>query len=155
MVIVPIFLEGSGTAVPRVQSGAVKALGVTGGNRIDALPGVATINEYKPGLDEDGIIGSTWHGFFVRRGTPAPMIATLNRQMAKVAQDRETGKQLAEFAAVGGRHQRRGARCGDCQGLRILRHHRPQLEDRDLSPRLRCWRGRWPPRVLAAPPPGD
>ena len=98
---VPIFLEGSGTAVPRVQSGGVKAIAVTGGSRIDALPNVGTVNEYKPGLDEDGIIGSTWHGFFARRGTPADIVAALNKQMAKIAQDRDTARRLAEFAAIG------------------------------------------------------
>jgi len=98
---VPIFLEGSGTAVPRVQSGGVKALAVTGGSRIEQLPNVGTVNEYKPGLDEDGIIGSTWHGFFAKRGTPAEMVAALNQQMARIAKDKDTAKRLAEFAAIG------------------------------------------------------
>jgi tripartite-type tricarboxylate transporter receptor subunit TctC len=98
---VSLFLEGSGTAVPRVQSGGVKALAITGGSRIESLPNVATINEYRPGLDEDGIIGSTWHGFFARRGTPDNFVNELNKQMAKVAKDRDTIKRLAEFAAVG------------------------------------------------------
>jgi len=98
---VPLFLEGSGTAVPRVQSGGVKAIAVTGGNRIDSLPNVGTINEYKAGLDEAGIIGSTWHGFFARKGTPDALVAELNKQMVKVAQDRDTIRRLNEFAAVG------------------------------------------------------
>jgi tripartite-type tricarboxylate transporter receptor subunit TctC len=98
---VPLFLEGSGTAVPRVQSGGVKGIAVTGGARIEALPNVGTVNEYKPGLDEDGVIGSTWHGFFARRGTPAEMVAALNKQMAKIAKDADTAKRLAEFAAIG------------------------------------------------------
>lgn len=98
---VPIFLEGSGTAVPRVQSGGVKAIAVTGARRIESLPNVGTVDEYKPGLDEDGAIGSTWHGFFARRGTPAEIVAALNKQMARIAQDRDTAIRLAEFAAVG------------------------------------------------------
>ncbi len=98
---VSIFLEGSGTAVPRVQSGGVKALAITGGSRIDSLPNVGTVNEYKAGLDEDGIIGSTWHGFFARKGTPDSFVAELNKQMTKIAQDRDTVKRLTEFAAVG------------------------------------------------------
>ncbi len=98
---VSVFLEGSGTAVPRVQSGGVKALAVTGGSRIAALPNVGTINEYKAGLDEDGIIGSTWHGFFARRGTPDSFVTELNKQLAKIAQDGDTIKRLNEFAAVG------------------------------------------------------
>ncbi len=98
---VPLFLEGSGTAVPRVLSGGVKAIAVTGGNRIDALPNVGTVNEYRAGLDEAGIIGSTWHGFFARKGTPDALVAELNKQMVKVAQDRDTIRRLNEFAAVG------------------------------------------------------
>lgn len=98
---VPIFLEGSGTAVPRVQSGGVKAIAVSGAKRIEFLPNVGTINEYKPGLDEDGTIGSTWHGFFARRGTPAEIVSALNKQMVKIAQDRDTVRRLMEFAAVG------------------------------------------------------
>jgi len=98
---VPLFLEGSGTAVPRVLSGGVKAIAVTGGNRIDALPNVGTVNEYRAGLDEAGIIGSTWHGFFARKGTPDAFVAELNKSMVKVAQDRDTIRRLNEFAAVG------------------------------------------------------
>ena len=98
---VPIFLEGSGTAVPRVLSGGVKAIAVTGGSPIPALPNVATINNYQPGLDEDGIIGSTWHGFFARRGTPEPIVALLNRSLVKVSQDKDTQRRLNEFASVG------------------------------------------------------
>lgn len=98
---VSVFLEGSGTAVPRVQSGGVKALAVTGGSRIAALPNVGTINEYKAGLDEDGVIGSTWHGFFAKRGTPDSFVLELNKQLAKIAQDSDTVKRLTEFAAVG------------------------------------------------------
>ncbi len=97
---VPLFLEGSGTAVPRVVSGGVKAIAVTGGSRIEQLPNVATVNEFRPGLDEDGIIGSTWHGFFARRGTPDNIVSALNRALAKIAKDRDTVKRLSEFAAV-------------------------------------------------------
>lgn len=97
---VPLFLEGSGTAVPRVQSGGVKAIAVTGGSRIDALPNVGTVNEYRAGLDEAGIIGSTWHGFFARKGTPDAFVAELNKHMVKIAQDRDTIRRLNEFAAV-------------------------------------------------------
>lgn len=97
---VPLFLEGSGTAVPRVVSGGVKAIAVTGGSRIEQLPNVATVNEFRPGLDEDGIIGSTWHGFFARRGTPDNIVSALNRALAKIAKDRDTVKRLSEFASV-------------------------------------------------------
>jgi tripartite-type tricarboxylate transporter receptor subunit TctC len=62
---------------------------------------VATINNYQPGLDEDGIIGSTWHGFFARRGTPEPIVALLNRSLVKVSQDKDTQRRLNEFASVG------------------------------------------------------
>lgn len=98
---VPLFLEGSGTAVPRVLSGGVEAIAVTGGSPIPALPNVATINSFQPGLDEDGIIGSTWHGFFARRGTPEPIVALLNKQLVKVSQDKDTQRRLTEFASVG------------------------------------------------------
>jgi hypothetical protein len=98
---VPLFLEGSGTGVPRVLSGGVKAIAVTGGSPIPALPNVATINSFQPGLDEDGIIGSTWHGFFARRGTPEPIVAMLNKHLVKVSQDKDTQRRLTEFASVG------------------------------------------------------
>lgn len=78
----------------------MKAIAVTGGSRIESLANVGTINEYKPGLDEAGIIGSTWHGFFARKGTSDAFVAELNKQMVKIAQDRDTIKRLTEFAAV-------------------------------------------------------
>lgn len=98
--VVSLFLEGSGSAIPLVNAGKVKALAVTGGSRVDALAKVQTISEYRSGLDDAGVVGNTWHGIFAPKGTPEAVVSQLNREIVKIAQDTEVRRRLAELGAV-------------------------------------------------------
>ena len=63
------------TASPQVQSGKIKALAVTGLERIQIFPAVPTISE-------SGIAGfdlTNWYGMSAPMGTPAPIIEKINR----------------------------------------------------------------------------
>jgi tripartite-type tricarboxylate transporter receptor subunit TctC len=66
--------------LPHIRAGKVRALGIGSTRRSPALPDVPTIAEA-------GVPGYEWHnwfGFVAPRGTPAAVIARLNREIASV-----------------------------------------------------------------------
>jgi tripartite-type tricarboxylate transporter receptor subunit TctC len=68
------------TAIPLINDGRIRALGVTSAKRSAALPQVPT-------LMEQGVTGFTafgWQGWFAPAGTPAPIVDRIQRELAKV-----------------------------------------------------------------------
>jgi tripartite-type tricarboxylate transporter receptor subunit TctC len=70
-----IFGSPAGT-LPHIQSGALRALGVTGAQRIGALPQVPSIGETVAGYE-----ASTFYGVGVPRNTPGEVVERLNREI--------------------------------------------------------------------------
>jgi tripartite-type tricarboxylate transporter receptor subunit TctC len=65
------------TVAPHVQSGRLRMLGVMSAKRADAFPDVPTLKEQGlPDLEVE-----TWYAMFAPAGTPAPIIARLNRDL--------------------------------------------------------------------------
>lgn len=67
------------TALPHMQSGRLRALGVTSPQRMPNLPDLVT-------LSESGVPGyemSTWHGVLAPAGTPRDIVQILNRSLAR------------------------------------------------------------------------
>jgi tripartite-type tricarboxylate transporter receptor subunit TctC len=105
---VEMFLVGTSTAVPHIQSGKLRALAVTAPSRVDGLPDVPTFAEAGlPGVDV-----SLWFAVLVPGGTPPAIVKKLNADIVQVAAEREfkqtlqlrgfeakssTPAQLAEF----------------------------------------------------------
>ena len=88
---VAMFLVGTSTAVPHIQSGALRGLAVTSSNRVDGLPEVPTFAEAGlPGVDV-----SIWFAVLVPTGTPPAIIKKLNSDIAHVVADPEFKKALA------------------------------------------------------------
>jgi len=67
-----VYFDASTTAIPLINAGRSRALAVSSAHRIEALPDVPAVNETFPGF-----VGDSWHGVFVRRGTPEPIVAAL------------------------------------------------------------------------------
>ena len=82
--VVDMYLEASTTAIPSIQGRRIKALAVSGAQRVAALPDVPTMTEYNAELDPNGVIGNSWHTFFVPAGTPDAMVNRLNTEIVKV-----------------------------------------------------------------------
>jgi tripartite-type tricarboxylate transporter receptor subunit TctC len=82
-------------SLPHIQSGALRALAVTGPARSDAIPDVPTVGETVPGYEVSG-----WTGVGVPAGTPAEIVATLNREINAALTDPRIAARLAD---VGGR----------------------------------------------------
>ena len=76
---VDLFFDNSATAQPHIDAGRVKPIAVAGSRRLAALPNVPTVRE--SGVDFDN---ETWIGYFVRSGTPAPILAKLRAEFDKV-----------------------------------------------------------------------
>jgi tripartite-type tricarboxylate transporter receptor subunit TctC len=82
-------------SLPHIRSGALRALAVTGPARSAAVPDVPTVGETVPGYEVNG-----WTGIGVPAGTPATIVATLNREINAGLADARITARLAE---VGGR----------------------------------------------------
>lgn len=82
--VVDMYLEASTTAIPSIQGRRIKALAVSGAQRVAALPDVPTMTEYNAELDPNGVIGNSWHTFFVPAGTPDAIVNRLNTEIVKV-----------------------------------------------------------------------
>ena len=76
--------------LPFVKTGKLHALAVTSPKRIAAAPDVPTLNE----LGYPGIEASSWYGLFAPAGTPPAIIASINTEMVKLAQDPDYREQL-------------------------------------------------------------
>jgi tripartite-type tricarboxylate transporter receptor subunit TctC len=88
---VAMFLVGTSTAVPHIQSGALRGLAVTASKRVDGLPDVPTFAEAGlPGVDV-----SLWFAVLVPSGTPTPIVKKLNADVAQVVADPEFKQALA------------------------------------------------------------
>jgi tripartite-type tricarboxylate transporter receptor subunit TctC len=76
---VDLFFDNSATAQPHIDGGRVKAIAVSSVERLAALPNVPTVREN--GVDFEN---EAWIGYFVRSGTPAPVVARLRADFDKV-----------------------------------------------------------------------
>ena len=79
--------------VPHIQSGAVRALGVSALKRTALLPDVAPISE----LGFPGFEASAWHGLVVPAGTPKDVIAIIHRGMMTTLNDPDLRKRFTEL----------------------------------------------------------
>jgi len=78
------------SSVEYVRAGKLLALGLTTSKRADALPGVPTIAESVPGYEASG-----WYAIGAHTGTPAEVIALLNREIDAVVADPQMQTHLA------------------------------------------------------------
>jgi len=72
-----------------VQSGRVRALGVTGPKRNALLPDVPSIGEVVPGYQTLG-----WYSVVAPTGTPAAVLAKVNTEVVKAVKDPDFGERL-------------------------------------------------------------
>jgi len=77
---VDVFFDNASTARPHVDGGRVKALAVSSTKRLPMHPDVPTVRE--TGVADFDM--ETWVGYFAPAGTPAPALARLRADFAKV-----------------------------------------------------------------------
>jgi tripartite-type tricarboxylate transporter receptor subunit TctC len=76
----PISFGALPPAAPMIKEGKLRALAVSGAARSPALPDVPTLTE--AGYPQ--IKGDAWQGVFAPAGTPADIIALLNREIVRI-----------------------------------------------------------------------
>jgi tripartite-type tricarboxylate transporter receptor subunit TctC len=90
---VGITFQNISEAVPHVNGGRVRALGVTSTKRSAALPGVPT-------LAESGVPGyefTTWHGVLAPGRTPRDLVLLLNAKLKAVLHSPEVSARFAQL----------------------------------------------------------
>ena len=78
-----------------VDQGKLRAIAVTTPEPSPAFKGVPTVAATVPGYAVE-----SWYGFFVRAGTPAPVIAKLNAAVKKAAQNPEFVKKVEQEGLI-------------------------------------------------------
>ena len=79
----------------QMQSGRLRAIGVSSPQRSKFLPQLPAIAETLPGYDND-----LWWGVFVAAKTPKPIIDRLNAEIHKTLTTDDMQKRFADFGAV-------------------------------------------------------
>jgi tripartite-type tricarboxylate transporter receptor subunit TctC len=85
---VPIIFIGLSVSAPNVQTGKVRALAVTGLQRLSEFADVPTFKE--SGVELGAIEGGTWFGIAAPATTPAPIIDKLNAAVNQALKDPKT-----------------------------------------------------------------
>ena len=80
----------------QIRGGTIKAYGVTAKSRLPAMADLPT-------LDEQGLSGFelfTWYGLFAPKGTPRPIIDTLEHALQSAVQDPTFVARMADLSSV-------------------------------------------------------
>lgn len=90
---VNVSFEASTSAIPQIQGGKVRALAVSSPRRLEQLPDVPNVGEMI-----HGFVADSWHGVFVRKGTPQAVIDKLAGASQKVVLMEDFRKRLRDVA---------------------------------------------------------
>ena len=88
---VPVMFATVSLALPHVRAGRVRALAVSSGRRLAAMPELPTIAE--SGVREYDF--STWYGLLAPAGTPRTIVMRLSEEAAKILDEPETRERFA------------------------------------------------------------
>ncbi len=93
---VSMTMTGAPAVMPHVQSGRIRALGVSSPQRIPALAQIPTVAESGvPGFD-----ATQWYGVVAPAGTPRDIVAKLNAEIRKIMQSKEMLERLNTEGAI-------------------------------------------------------
>lgn len=101
---IPILFTAHSTAAPHIDAGKAKLIAMLEPERFARRPNTPSITEAIPAFRKP----PTWFGFFAPKGTPEPVIAKLNTEIAKIlaTPEMQARFQDAGYAMLGGSPQR-------------------------------------------------
>jgi len=83
------------TAQHYVEAGKLRALAVTSATRLEAMPDIPTVGETVPGFESN-----QWYGVGAPAGTPAAIVATLNREVTAALADAKMKARIDQLGGV-------------------------------------------------------
>jgi tripartite-type tricarboxylate transporter receptor subunit TctC len=92
---VDVLFDNMPSIIGHIRGGTVRALGVTSAQRSPALPDVPAVADTVPGYE-----ASAWFGMSAPKGTPAAVIARLNREVNAALADPVMKAKLADLGGV-------------------------------------------------------
>jgi tripartite-type tricarboxylate transporter receptor subunit TctC len=88
---VPLIVDSLTALRPLIESGKLKALGVTSLKSSELMPGVKSVAEQgTPGYEL-----TAWNAFFAPKGTPAAIVQQLNTELRRILQQPETRQRMS------------------------------------------------------------
>jgi tripartite-type tricarboxylate transporter receptor subunit TctC len=91
---VQAYFDAVGAAIPQIQAGTLRALGVTAPMRLRVLPDVPSVGEVVPGFAVTG-----WLGIGVPKGTPMEIVERLNREVNSALADPTVKARMADLGS--------------------------------------------------------
>ena len=73
---VQLMFDVTPTALPQIRAGKLRGLGVTSKTRLASVPDLPPVADFLPGYEAQG-----WIGLGAPKGTPEPIIQTLNKEL--------------------------------------------------------------------------
>jgi tripartite-type tricarboxylate transporter receptor subunit TctC len=92
---VQVMFDVVASSIEHIKAGKLRALAVTTAKRAEVLPDLPTIGEFVPGYE-----ASAWLGLGAPKGTPAEIIATLNREVNAALADQKLSTRLADLGGT-------------------------------------------------------
>jgi tripartite-type tricarboxylate transporter receptor subunit TctC len=89
-----VMLDTPALSLPQLRGGTIKAYAVTAKTRLALAPEIPTTDE--AGLP--GFYFSFWHAFWVPRGTPKEIVATLNKAVVQTLADPAVRQKLVDLS---------------------------------------------------------
>lgn len=90
---IPLTIDTLVAGLPQVKAGKVRAVALTGSKRSSLLPDVPTVAE-------SGVTGydfDTWFGVTLPKGTPAPVVARLSKEIEAMLAEPDTRAKLEQL----------------------------------------------------------
>jgi tripartite-type tricarboxylate transporter receptor subunit TctC len=90
---IDLIITQAALALPQVRAGAVKAYAVMAKARMEAAPGIPTVDE----AGVPGLYASGWFAVFAPKGTPKTVISTLNAAIVEALADPMVRSRFADI----------------------------------------------------------
>ena len=83
------------SAIQYIKVGTLRAIAVTSATRLESMPEIPTVGDTVPGFES-----AQWYGVGAPAGTPAAIIATLNKEIRAALADSKIKARIEELGSI-------------------------------------------------------
>ena len=83
------------SAIQYINAGSLRAIAVTSATRLQSMPEIPTVGETVPGFES-----AQWYGMGAPAGTPAAIVATLNKEINAALADAKIKARIEELGGI-------------------------------------------------------